>query len=325
MSSLNRRTILASVGALIFAAGALATPSRAEYPTKPVEMTILFGGTANTIGQLLAQLMTKDLAQPVVPVSRPGGGGAVGYSHVQATPADGYNIVWNSNSISTSHYQGNIPFDYTAFTPIARVSTEVPALAVRSDSGWKSLQDMVEAVKKSGEKLKVGASGKGSFTHLTSVALFTALGIGDKIIYVPYDEGRAPAELLGGRVDAALQWPGQFVSHVKAGTLRVLCVTGDKRVPILPDVPTAKEQGADINITMWRGLAAPKGTPPEVINKLEDAAKKATESKEFQDAAAKIGFTPAYLDKEDFGKLIESDDKTIGKLMSDLGLNKTKK
>ncbi len=325
MSMLNRRAILASLGALIFSAGAaLPTPSRAEYPDKPVEMTVLFGGTANTIGQLLADLMSKDLHQPVVPVSRTGGGGAIGYTHVQSTPPDGYNIVWNSNSISSAHYQGNIPFDYTAFTPIARVSTEVPALAVRSNSGWKSLKDMVDAVKKSDEKLKVGASGKGSFTHLTSVALFNALGIGDKVIYVPYDEGRAPAELLGGRVDAALQWPGQFVSHVKAGTLRVLAVTGADRVAVLPDVPTAQEQGADINITMWRGLAAPKGTPPEVIAKLEEAAKKATESKEFHDAAEKIGFTPAYLDKDQFSKLIATDDKTIAKLMSDLGLNKIK-
>ena len=108
-------------------------------------------------------------------VSRTGGGGAVGYSHVQATPADGYNIVWNSNSISTAHHKGNMPFGYEAFTPIARISTEVPAIAVRTGTGWTSLKEMAEAVKASDDRLKVGISGKGSFTHLTSAALFDAL------------------------------------------------------------------------------------------------------------------------------------------------------
>jgi tripartite-type tricarboxylate transporter receptor subunit TctC len=181
---------------------------------------------------------------------------------------------------------------------------------------------MAEAVKASGDKLKVGISGKGSFTHLTSAALFDALGIGDRVIYVPYGQGRAPAELLGGRIDAAIQWPGQFVSHVQAGTLKVLAVTSDERVPLLPDVPTAQEQGADINISMWRGLAAPKDTPAEVVAKLEAAARQAAESEEFKQASEKLGFNPAFLPHEEFGKLIAQDDQQISKLMGDLGLKK---
>jgi tripartite-type tricarboxylate transporter receptor subunit TctC len=307
---------------MLLASAGFTSDSRADYPEKPVEMTILFGGTANSIGQLLADLMSKNLGQPVVAVSRTGGGGAVGYSHVQSTPADGYNIVWNSNSVSTAHYQGNMTFNYEDFTPIARISTEVPALGVRADSGWNSLKEMAEAVKASGDKLKVGISGKGSFTHLTSAALFDALGIGDRVIYVPYGQGRAPAELLGGRIDAAIQWPGQFVSHVQAGTLKVLAVTSDERVPLLPDVPTAQEQGADINISMWRGLAAPKDTPAEVVAKLEAAARQAAESEEFKQASEKLGFNPAFLPHEEFGKLVAQDDQQISKLMGDLGLKK---
>jgi tripartite-type tricarboxylate transporter receptor subunit TctC len=314
--------LTAGAAVLGLAIGASAEKSYADFPEKPVEMTILFGGTANSIGQLLADLMSRNLPQPVVAVSRTGGGGAVGYSHVQATPADGYNIVWNSNSISTSHYTGNMEFNHEAFVPIARVSTEVPALAVRTDSGWNSLSDMIEAAKSSDEKLKVGISGSGSFTHLTSAALFDAAGIGDKVIYVPYGEGRAPAELLGGRIDAAIQWPGQFASHVEAGTLTVLAVTSDERIPLLPDVPTAKEAGVDVNITMWRGLAAPKDTPAEVVSALEAAAKKAAESEEFISASEKLGFTPAFMPASEFGDLIKTDDQTISKLMDDLGLKK---
>lgn len=321
MLKIMQRSALAAATLLLASAG-FTSDSRADYPEKPVEMTILFGGTANSIGQLLADLMSKNLGQPVVAVSRTGGGGAVGYSHVQSTPADGYNIVWNSNSVSTAHYQGNMTFNYEDFTPIARISTEVPALGVRADSGWNSLKEMAEAVKASGDKLKVGISGKGSFTHLTSAALFDALGIGDRVIYVPYGEGRAPAELLGGRVDAAIQWPGQFVSHVQAGTLKVLAVTSDIRVPLLPDVPTAMEQGADINISMWRGLAAPKDTPADVVAKLEAAARQAAESEEFKQASEKLGFNPAFLPHEEFGKLVAQDDQQISKLMGDLGLKK---
>jgi tripartite-type tricarboxylate transporter receptor subunit TctC len=296
--------------------------AKAEYPEKPVEMTVLFGGTANTIAQLLSELMSEELGQPVVPVARKGGGGAVGYSYLQSAAADGYNIVWNSNSISTSHHTGRIPFDYTAFTPIARVSTEIPALAVNSSTGWASLEDMTAAAKAGDGKLKVGISGKGSFTHLTSAALFDAMGISDKVIYISYGDGKAPIELLAGRIDAAIQWPGQFASYAETGDLTVLAVTGDERASVLPDVPTAQEQGVDINISMWRGLAAPVGTSAEVVKMLESAAMKAVESERFTQAAANIGFSKAYLGADDFGKVIASDDVFYGNLLSQLGMAK---
>lgn len=319
MLKTRRNVLLAAAAAAVLAAA----PARAEFPEKPVEMTVLFGGTAQTIGQLLADLMSKNLAEPVVAVSRTGGGGAVGYSHVQGTSADGYNIVWNSNSVSTSYYRGNMPFNYEAFTPIARVSLEVPALAVRSDSGWTTLGEMAEAVKASGDKLKVGISGNGSFTHLTSAALFDKLGISDKVIYVPYGQGKAPVELLANRVDAAVQWPGQFIPHAQSGELNIVCVTSAQRIPVIADTPTCAEAGAEgLDITMWRGLAAPAGTPPEAVEKLQNAAKAAIESPEFQDAAGKIGFEAAYLPADDFGEVIASDDAAIGALMESLGLKK---
>ncbi len=306
------------------AVGALAAmpASAARFPDRAVDMTVLFGGTANSTAQVLANAMSKALGKPVVPVSRTGGGGAVGYSFVKGTRPDGYNIVFNSNSINTAYHTGKIPFDYKAFTPIARVSVETPALGVNPKSGWKTLAEMKAGVLKMKRKLKVGISGKGSFTHLVSAALFNAMGIGDRVIYISYGRGKAPIELLAGRIDAAIQWPGQFVSYQKSGDLRVLAVTGADRVSILPDVPTAKEQGVNVDITMWRGLAAPKGTPAPVIAKLESAAKAAAEGKEFRDAGAKLGFTPAYLDAKDFGALIARDDAFYEGLLKKLGLAK---
>jgi tripartite-type tricarboxylate transporter receptor subunit TctC len=314
---------------LIVGASALAltfgqVPARAaEFPEKPVEMTVLFGSTAQTISQLLADLMSKNLPNPVVPVSRTGGGGSIGYKYVNGTNPDGYNIVWNSNSISTGHHGGSMDFDYKAFKPIAKVSVEVPAFAVRADSGWSTLQEMVDEIEASDEKLKVGASGRGSFTHLATIALLDALGLADKVIHVPYDQGKAPVELLAGRIDAALQFPGQFISHAEAGTINILCVTSRDRISALPDVPTCAEAGAgNIDMTMWRGLAAPAGTPDEAIAVLEEAARKATESDQFIKASKTVGFEPAFADHEAFGKQIAADDETIAALMTKLGLKK---
>lgn len=309
--------LLATVCTAVLASQA----ARAEFPEKPVEMTVLFGGSAQTIGQVLADLMSKQLGQPVVAVSRPGGGGALGYTHVKGTEPDGHNIVWNSNSISTVHHQGNLPFDYTAFTPIARIGMEVPVLAVRTDKGWDTLQAMVDDVKASGQKLKVGISGLGSFTHLASAALFDRLGL--DVIYVPYGEGRAPAELLAGRIDAAIQWPSQFVPHVQSGEVKVLCATAKEQTDLPIEAPPCDQAGAaGLDVIMWRGLAAPAGTPPEAVEKLEQAAKAAVETPEFQEAAKNLGFSPAFMPAEQFGELIASDDKKIAELMTDLGLKK---
>jgi len=308
-------TVAVTAGLMAFGGTA-----KADYPEKPVEMTILFGGTANTIAQLLSELMAEELGEPVVPVSRTGGGGAVGYSHVVATAPDGYNVVWNSNSISTAHHTGRVPFDHSAFTPIARVSTEIPALAVNSDTGWDTLADLKAAVEETDGRFNVGISGKGSFTHLTSAALFDAMGVGDKVAYISYGKGNAPVELLAGRIDAAIQWPGQFVSYVETGDLNVIAVTGEERVAILPDVPTAQEQDVDVNISMWRGLAAPAGTPDDVVATLQAAAEAAVASEDFQNAAGNIGFAPAFLDAEAFDALIESDDAFYGELLQQLGM-----
>ncbi len=316
------QTIYRTLAIATTAAAMTITPAgAAEFPEQPVEMTVLFGGSSATIAQVLADAMGKQLGVAVAAVSRTGAGGAVGYSYVKSTPANGYNIVWNSNSISTAHHNGNMAFDYKAFDPVARVGMEVPALAVRTESGWKNLQEFAAAAKK--QKMKVGISGRGSFTHLASAALFDKLGV--EVIYVPYGKGSAPVELLAGRVDAALQWPSQFKAQADAGQLRVIAVTSTSRVPLMPDVQTAKEQGFDVDVVMWRGIATPKGTPKDAIAKLEDAIKKAVTSAEFKERSAKLGFEPSFLSAADFGNVIAADDATISKLMGQLGLKKKKK
>src|SRR5262245_60269348 len=187
----------------------LALPVGAQepaFPQKgPIELTVLFpaGSSADITARLLAEGMSKNLPGNVIVVPRPGAGGSVGYKHVASQKPDGYSLVWNSNSISTTYYSGLLPFDYKAFDPVARVLVESPVLAVRSDSPWKTLADFLADAKARPGKITVGNSGVGSHTHISSVTLFKAAGV--EVVDVPYGAAQVVPSLLGGHIDAVIQ------------------------------------------------------------------------------------------------------------------------
>jgi tripartite-type tricarboxylate transporter receptor subunit TctC len=296
---------------------------QSQFPRhKPVEMTVMFGAgsAADVTARYLADGMAKTLGVPVPVVNRTGGGGAIGYNHVKQQKSDGYSIIWNSNSISTNYHSGVLQFDYTAFDPVARVSVETPVLAVRADAPWKTLKELIDYAKENPGKVRIGNSGTGSHTHFSSSALFITGGA--KVVDVPFGEGQAVVNLLGSRIEGVVQLPAAIVPHIKSGDLRVLAVLGSKQDPIFPGVKTAQELGYKVSLDMWRGIAVPKGTPRPIIAKLQDAIKKTVESDSFKDAGKAIGFTPAYLPADDFGKLIAGDDARLAQVMADLGLKK---
>jgi tripartite-type tricarboxylate transporter receptor subunit TctC len=314
------RTVGAVAGAtLMMMSAALAQ----QFPAgKPVEMTVMFGAgsAADTTARKLAEGMEKALGAPVPIVNRTGGGGAIGYSYVQQQKPDGYAIIWNSNSVSTNFHSGIMPFDYKAFDAVARVSIETPAIAVSADAPWKSLKELMDYAKANAGKVRIGNSGTGSHTHFVASALFKSNGA--NITNVPFTEGQAVVNLLGGRIEGVVQLPAALVGQVKAGKLRVLAVLGEKRDPVFPDIPTARELGYPVALDMWRGIAVPTGTPKPVVAKLQDAIKQAVESESFKEAGKTMGFVPAYLPAQDFSKLIASDDTKLAELMDELGLKK---
>ena len=315
-----------SIGSGILVAVALcagAPASAQQFPQgKPVEMTVMFGAgsAADVTARYLADGMAKALNVPVPVVNRTGGGGAIGYNHVSQQKPDGHSIIWNSNSISTNYHSGILQFDYRAFDPVARVSVETPVLAVRADAPWKTLKEFVEYAKSNPGKVRIGNSGAGSHTHFAASALF--LTGGAKVIDVPFGEGQAVVNLLGSRIEGIVQLPAAVVAHVKSGGLRVLAVLGSKRDPIFPDVPTANESGYAVALDMWRGIAVPKGVPKPIIVRLQNAIKTTVESEAFKEAGKSIGFAPAYLPADDFGRLIASDDAKLASVMVELGLKK---
>lgn len=294
-----------------------------EFPGgKAIDMTVMFGAgsAADTTARELARGMEKPLGVPVVTVNRTGAGGAIGYTHVHQQKPDGHSIIWNSNSVSTTYHSGIIPFDYRAFDAVARVSVETPAIAVRSDAPWRSLKELLDYARANPGKVRIGNSGTGSHTHFAASALFKSAGA--TVINVPFTEGEAVVNLLGSRIEGAVQLPAAVLPQVQSGDLRVLAVLGGTRVPVLPDVPTATEAGYPVVLDMWRGIAVPAGTPRPVIDKLQDAVRDAVQSPAFAAAGTTIGFVPAYLPAPAFATLITEDDARLAQMMDGLGLKK---
>src|SRR5438874_4751630 len=214
------------VGAAVIAPAGVS--AQEPFPNKPIEITVLFpaGSSADITARLLADGMARQLATNVIVVNRPGAGGAIGYQAVVQKKPDGYSLVWNSNSISTTYHSGQLAFDYRAFDPVARVLVESPLLAVRGDARWKTLAELIDDAKSRPGKITVANSGVGSHTHITAVALFKAAGV--EVLDVPYGAAQIVPNLLGGHVEAMLQLPGALAGHVQSGAVRILAVVTQK-------------------------------------------------------------------------------------------------
>lgn len=318
------RSLIAIGSAATIAASIPALAQDVPYPRRGnIEMTVLFpaGTSADVTARVLAQGMAKALGVNVLVVNRPGAGGAVGYKYVAAQKPDGYHIVWNSNSISTTYHSGQSPHDYRAFDPVARVLVESVVIAVRNEARWKTLKDLVADARSRPGTITVANSGVGSHTHLSGVALFRAADA--QVNDVPYAAAQVVPNLMGGHVDAVVQFPGALAGHVAAGRVRVLALLTVQRDPLFPDVPTARELGFDVALDAWRGIAVPKGTPPAVISVLEKAIRETVQSPEFAAATEKLYVRPGFLPAAEFGKMIAAEDANIARVMEQIGLKKS--
>ena len=294
-----------------------------DFPQRaPIEITVLFpaGSSADVTARMLADGMSKQLNQRVLVVNRPGAGGAIGYKHVASQKPDGYALVWNSNSISTTYHGGQLGFDYQAFDAVARVLVESVVLAVRSDAKWRTLPDLVADAKARPKVVSIGHSGVGSHTHLSLAALTHAARV--EANEVPFAVAQVVPSLLGGHVDAIVQFPAALAAPLKQGQARLLAQLTSARDPAFAEVPTAREQGVDVALDAWRGIAVPKGTPPAIIAVLEKSIRTTAESEEFARGSANLGVRPGYLPAREFGELIAREDAAIARLMQAIGLKK---
>jgi putative tricarboxylic transport membrane protein len=306
----------------LVATGPASAWAQGPFPSKPIELTVLFGAGsgADLLARKLAEAAAKDLAQPVAVVNRTGAGGAIGYTHVRSQPADGHALVWNSNSISTTYHAGNMKVDCTAFAGVAQLTTEPVSLAVKADAPWKDIREFIAHAKAHPGEVRIGNSGRGSFTHLVAVALENQTGA--KLTHVPFGQQLAITTVLGDKIEASVQLPAEIMTQVTGKQVRILAVTGEKRLGALPDVPTFRESGIDLALSLWRGIAAPKGTPDAVIARLESAFTTAAQSVEFREFAAKLGAAVEVRRAREFDAFIAQEDRDLAALMEQIGLRK---
>lgn len=313
---------------LALAGALLATPAAAQgqdYPNKPVTMIVPFppGGVADITARPLALVMGNYLKQPVVVENKSGAGGGVGMQYVAHAKPDGYTVLLALSSISiipeADKVLGRDPmFQLKELVPIARFTADPTVLAVRADSPYKSVKDLLEAAKKNPGGIPYGSSGNYGTMHVPMEMLSEAAGV--KMLHVPFTgAGPAVVALLGGQVEALSTGPSTVMGHLKSGKVRVLATWGESRHPALPNVPTLKELGYDAQFSQWTGLFVPAGTPAPVVAKLREAAKAAVADPAFQGALAKVETPIQYLDQPQFQAFWDRDAHKLADVVKRIG------
>ena len=304
---------------LVLALGLVGSGLAAEFPTKEVQIIIPWsaGGATDLVFRALAASTSKHLGKAVVVVNKAGGGGAVGYTEAMQARPDGYTLVSAITPLTILPHQVTTAFTYQSFEPVINVVQDPGMFQVLADSQWKTLPEFLQYAKKNPGMITVGNSGAGGGVHLIALAFEKAAGV--KFNHIPFvGGGPSITALLGGHVHAVTCSPPEGIAHVKAGKLRIIALFSEKRFPAFPTVPTVREQGVDFGMGQWRGLAAPKGTPPDVIAKLNEAFRKGMEDPAFVKSATDMTVHLAYLGPAEFGKLMAQDHERYAHLVAEL-------
>ena len=295
-STLTRRAALA----LAAAAGlTLAAPAQAQgaYPNKPIRMIVPLaaGSAVDVAARLLAQKMSQSMGQTIVVENIVGAAGIIGAQALQKAAPDGYTIGGFNDSILTMvpNLNPNTPFNpVTDFVHVSKVATIEFSIAVGTNSPWKSAADFVAAAKAAPGKYTYASGGNGSPQHLGG-ALFAA-HTGIDIKHVPYrGASQAAQDVAGGQVDVTVQGIATVAALAKGGKLKLIGVMADQRHPEYPDTPTLKEVGINgFDYSTWFGMTAPKGTPKEIVDRLQAEVVKALADPEVKQRYAALGLKP---------------------------------
>ena len=279
----------AAAGLMAFAGAA----SAQNYPSRPVTMVIPFaaGGPTDVLGRVVAARMTEVLGQQVVVENVGGAGGGTGSKRVAQAKPDGYTFVVGTvgtHAQSQTLYKKPLYDSVADFTPVALLA-EVPiALIVRKDLPAKDFKEFVAYTKANQKKMQFGSAGAGSATHLGCVVLNSALGL--DITHVPY-RGTGPAmqDLIAGRIDYLCEIVSTAKPQIESGKVKALAIMTKTRSPVLPNLATTLEQGTDVQAYTWNAIFLPKGTPDEIVKKLNDAAVQAMDTPMVKDRLQNLG------------------------------------
>lgn len=315
---LTRRHVLGAVAAAL-PMSLLAQGS--SYPNRPIELIVPAGagGGTDVLARVFADVARKHLSQPITVVNRPGASGMIGHGEMINAKPDGYKLAMVFAEIVIVPHMGLTKLSYEDFVPIAQLNADPAAVTVRADAPWKTIEEFLAAAKEKNGTMSMGNSGPGSIWHLAAAAIEDKTGV--KFNHISFG-GAAPAalSLLGGHLDAVSVSPGEVAAHVQGGKLRTLAVAADQRLKGFDSVPTFKERGLDISLGTWRGLAAPKGTPPDVLAILAVAARKCADEPALKEGLERLSMGWSYADAETFRANMKRDNDYFKGLVAKLGL-----
>jgi len=316
----EEETMKRIVAALAVAALAPLAAS-AAYPDRPIKLIVPWpaGGDTDNIFRPLAPLMQKHIGQTVVIANVAGASGTKGAKEAKEAPADGYTIYAVHDYIHSPYYTGVADVTYTDFEPICLISSTASVLTASPKTPWSDWKSLLADAKARPGQISVGAT-LGSTSHFFPALVEKAAGI--KFKYVSY-EGLAPRmnAILGGHIDltdANMTQKGK----VEAGQRKFIAIATEKRNPEIPNVPTLKELGVNVVYDVNRGLMVPKGTPAEVIARLESSCAAAAKEPAFADSMKKQATDVRYMDRKTYAEWLRQNDELNRTLAKDLGLLK---
>ena len=311
--SLARRRALAWMGAAVLPGVAQA---QSRFPNKPIQLLVPFGpgGIADITARVVSEVMSQRLGQPIIVDNRPSAGSIVASQAVASARPDGHTLLLmsNGNAVSVGLFK-RLPYDtQKGFAAISTLGYFDIGLFVPAGSRFASLKDVVAHAKAHQGKLNVGTIAAGSTQHLAAKLFETVTGL--DLLLVPYKGSPAVLTALrASEIDVAFEIVGPMLPQVQAGAVKALAVSSDRRNPALPDVPTVAQAGVGgYNVASWNALAAPAGTPAEVIAVLNRAAREAIASQAVQDKLGKLGMRVAASTPAELERLLAGEIKRWG-------------
>jgi tripartite-type tricarboxylate transporter receptor subunit TctC len=309
---------------LHLAAGAVALPalsrlaSAQTYPSRPVHWIVSFaaGGPNDVVARIIGQYLSDHLGQQFIIENRPGAGGNVGMQSVLSSAPDGYTIafVGPNYAINPALYE-KLPFDFIRDSvPVAGTMRLANVMEVHPAVPANNVAEFIAYAKANPGKINFASGGVGTSPHLSGELLKTMTGI--NLVHVPY-RGTAPAlsDLLAGQVQVLFDNIPGSIGHIRSGKVRALGVTGSKRVAAIPEVPTIGETVPGYDVSIWYGIAAPRGTPPEIVAKLNRTVNAVLADPKLQARLAELGGEPMPTTPAQFGNLVAEETERWGKLI----------
>ncbi len=313
-----------ALGTLLGAGLTLGSAAQAaDYPERAITVIVPFpaGGGGDTLARIATEAIGRQLNQTLIVENRPGAGGNIGTSQVARAKPDGYTLGYGTNGTGAINHwlYSNPGYSNDDLEPISRLTTIAAAMVVNPDSQYKTVQDLVDFGKANPDSLTCGSAGNGTTSHLACELFKQMTGI--QVLHIPYKGGAAAmTDLMGGRVDLLIDVMPNLTGQIEAGKLRPLAVTMTKRLDSHPTIPTMEEAGVPgYEFFAWDAIWAPKGTPQEVLDRLNDAARKAMSDPKTVEILKARGADTAPTSREELAAFVKEEYTRLGEVVKKSG------